>query len=51
MLSEERAVSLAKEMATYHAGVITWTRSVRPDEGIFGEPEVLFQHGDVPELD
>jgi hypothetical protein len=51
MQSEARAVAQAREMATYHAGVIAWTRSVRPDEGVFGEPEVLFRHGEVPEMD
>jgi len=45
MQSEERAMAQAREMATYRAGVITWTRSVRPDEGVFGEPEMLFRHG------
>ena len=50
-MSEDRAVALAREIATYHAGVVTWTRSVKPDEGEFGEPNVLFRRGEVPEMD
>ena len=44
-------MALAGEMATYHARVITWTRSVKPDECEFGEPNMLFSHGEVPEMD
>lgn len=51
MMDERRAIQTAKEMSYRHAGVITWKRSVRPDKGEFGEPEVLFQAGEVPEMD
>jgi hypothetical protein len=51
MQSEDRAVSTARLMAMRHEGVIAWSRSARPDTGDFGEPKVLFQHGEVPELD
>ena len=44
-------MALAREIATYHAGVVTWTRSVKPDECEFGQPNVLFRHGEVPEMD
>ncbi|MEQ1770956.1 MAG: hypothetical protein ABL879_14070 [Devosia sp.] len=51
MQSEERAVREAKLMATRYAGVIAWSRPAKPDEGIFGEPTVLFQSGVVPDMD
>lgn len=51
MPDERRAIQTAKEMATRHPGVITWSRDAKPDQGEYGEPVVLFQHGDVPELD
>lgn len=51
MPDEDRAVRVAKDLATRHPGVITWSRSARPDVGDYGEPVVLFQHGDVPDLD
>lgn len=51
MPDERRAIQTAKEMATRHPGVIAWSRDVKPDQGEFGEPVVLFQHGEVPELD
>lgn len=51
MPTEERAIRAAKVIAGDHAGVIAWSRSARPDTGDFGEPRVLFQHGEIPQLD
>jgi hypothetical protein len=51
MPSEHAAVSRAKLMSRSYAGVIAWKRPARPDEGEFGEPEVLFQSGDVPDME
>ena len=51
MPSEDRAIRAARLSAGDHAGVIAWSRSARPDVGDFGEPKILFQHGDVPQLD
>lgn len=51
MVSEDRAIGAARLLSTHHIGVIAWSRSARPDTGEFGEPRVLFQHGEVPELD
>lgn len=51
MPDERRAVAAAKLAAATHSAAIAWKRSVRPDRGEFGEPEILFQHGPVPDLD
>lgn len=51
MPSEHAAISRAKLMSRAYAGVIAWKRPARPDEGEFGEPEVLWQHGDVPDME
>lgn len=51
MPDERRAISTAREMARRHAGVITWRREANPSVGDFGPPEILFQDGDVPEMD
>lgn len=51
MPDERRAISTAREMARRHAGVITWRREANPALGEFGPPEILFQDGDVPDLD
>lgn len=51
MPSEHAAIARAKLMSKSYAGVIAWKRPARPDEGEFGEPEVLWQHGDVPGLE
>ena len=51
MPDERRAVARAREMAHRHAGVITWSRTANPAIGEYGPSEVLFQAGDVPDLD
>jgi len=51
MPDEARAVRLARELATYHVGLIAGVRNVMPDLGEFSEPTVLFQHGDIPGMD
>lgn len=51
MPSEHAAISRAKLMSRSYAGVITWKRPAKPDEGEFGDPEVLWQHGDVPTME
>lgn len=49
--SEARAISYAKGLTGSHAGVIAWSREANPDIGDYGESEVLFTQGIVPELD
>lgn len=51
MQDEATAIRTAKEMARRHVGVITWTRTADLINGEFGEPVILFQNGDVPELE
>jgi hypothetical protein len=45
------AIRSAKDLARRHAGVIAWSRSADLVNGEFGEPEVLFQHGDIPDIE
>jgi hypothetical protein len=49
--SEHSAVQRAKLMSRSYAGVIAWKRPADPDRGDFGEPEILFSAGDVPDLE
>jgi hypothetical protein len=51
MRDEASAVQTAREMARRHVGVITWTRAADLVNGVFGDPVVLFQNGDVPDLE
>jgi hypothetical protein len=51
MPDERRAVNAAREMAQRHAGVITWRREANPSIGEYGPAEILYQAGDVPDLD
>jgi len=49
--SEERAIRTAQALASKHAGVIAWSREANPALGEYGEPETLFQAGEVPEME
>lgn len=49
--SEERAVRTAKALATQHAGVIAWSREASPSLGEYSEPVMLFQAGDMPDME
>ncbi|MDB5531388.1 MAG: hypothetical protein JWR51_4491 [Devosia sp.] len=51
MRDEGTAIRTAKEMARRHVGVIAWSRSADLLLGEFGPPVVLYQDGDVPDLD
>ena len=51
MRDEGTAIRTAKELARRHVGVITWSRSADLILGEFGPPVVLYQDGDVPDLD
>lgn len=49
--SAERAIRLAEALVNKHDGVIAWSRTADPDIGEYGEPEVLFQSGEVGDLE
>ncbi|RYE07403.1 MAG: hypothetical protein EOP22_18025 [Hyphomicrobiales bacterium] len=51
MQDERRAVATARLMALNHAGVITWMREANLARGEYGPAEVLYQAGEVPDLD
>lgn len=51
MPSEHSAVIRAKLVSRSYAGVVAWKRPARPDDGEFGELEVLWQHGDLPDME
>ncbi|TPK44736.1 hypothetical protein FJ492_10730 [Mesorhizobium sp. B2-5-4] len=49
--SEERAIRMAKGLASKHIGVIAWSRDADPALGDYGPPTTLFVSGDVPEME
>lgn len=51
--SEDRAKMDARRMAGLgsYQGVIAWSRTADLVNGVFGDPVVLFQHGDIPDLE
>ena len=49
--TEERAKREARTIADKYAGVVTWSREADPMIGEYGPPVVLFQQGEIPELD
>jgi len=51
MQTEERATYMAKILALKHKSVIAWSRPADPTRGEFGEATVLFQQGELPEME
>lgn len=51
MDSEERAKRDGRQLADKHAGVVAWSREAEPNVGEYGPPVVLFQAGEIPDLD
>ncbi|OLP56843.1 hypothetical protein BJF92_12285 [Rhizobium rhizosphaerae] len=49
--TEERAKREARAIADKHTGVVAWSREADPTLGEYGPPIVLFQSGEVPELE
>lgn len=53
MQSEERAAREARLWAGtgQYAGTLAWSRSADLTNGVFGDPEVLFKWGALPEME
>jgi len=51
MPDERRAIATARELARRHVGVIAWSREANVAIGEYGPPEILYQDGEVPDLD
>lgn len=51
MPTEDRAIYEAKLIAAKHSGVIAWKREANSYLSEYGPPTVLFQEGDIPDLD
>ena len=49
--TEGRAVRDAKLLVASHASVVAWSRDADPVLGDYGPPVVLFQHGEIPDLE
>ena len=49
--SSERAIGIAQGLVDKHAGVIAWARTAAPDLGEYGEPDILFQAGEIGYLE
>jgi len=49
--TEARAVREAKLLAGSHAGVVAWSRDADPALGEYGPPTILFQAGELPDME
>ncbi|MEP0332161.1 MAG: hypothetical protein ABJM26_04860 [Anderseniella sp.] len=47
----EKTIRIAHGLAQKHAGVIAWSRAAVPDLGEYGDHEILFQAGEIVDLD
>ncbi len=45
------ATQMARYLAAKCAGVLAWVRDAQHEVGGYGPPTILFQSGDVPELE
>ena len=51
MDTEEKAKREARMIADKHAAVVAWSREADPNIGEYGPPVVLFQAGEIPDLE
>ncbi|PSH67922.1 hypothetical protein CU102_15225 [Phyllobacterium brassicacearum] len=49
--TEDDAIRMARTLARRCAGVLAWSRETNPDNGTYGPPTILFQSGDVPDME
>jgi len=49
--SEDKAKRNGQAIAHLHTGVIAWSRTADLVNGEFGDPEIIFQHGTIPDMD
>ncbi|MBA8840919.1 hypothetical protein [Ochrobactrum sp. RH2CCR150] len=49
--TEGRALRAAQSLEGKHVGVVAWSREAHPDVGEYGPPAVLFQCGDIPDME
>jgi hypothetical protein len=49
--TEERATREAMLLATQYPAVVAWSREADPAIGEYGPPVVLFQQGEIPDLE
>lgn len=49
--TEDRAKREGRLIADQHVGVVAWSREADPAIGEYGPPVVIFQSGEVPELE
>ena len=49
--TSEKAIRVAQGLANKHAGVIAWARTAIPDLGEYGDPEILYQAGEIGDMD
>ncbi|MGC0054502.1 hypothetical protein ACNSPG_15815 [Brucella pituitosa] len=49
--TEGRAMKSALALEGKHAGVVAWSREADPDIGEYGPPAIIFQYGEIPDME
>lgn len=49
--NEDQAKRAAELLVGKHTGIVAWSRKADLDLGEYGDPHVIFRHGDVPEME
>lgn len=49
--TEGRALRTAQALEGKHVGVVAWSREADPDIGEYGPPAIIYQFGDIPDME
>ncbi|MCV9910150.1 hypothetical protein OIV19_21380 [Brucella sp. HL-2] len=49
--TEGRALRTAQALEGKHIGIVAWSREADPDIGEYGPPAIIFQYGDIPDME
>ncbi|TCQ82625.1 hypothetical protein EDF68_1011017 [Ochrobactrum sp. BH3] len=49
--TEGRALRTAQALEGKHTGIVAWSREAHPDIGEYGPPAIIFQYGDIPDME
>ncbi len=49
--TEGRAMKAATSLEGKHSGIVAWSREADPDIGEYGPPAIIFQFGEIPDME
>ncbi|MFC7067491.1 hypothetical protein [Brucella rhizosphaerae] len=49
--TEGRALRTARSLEGKHTGIVAWSREADPDIGEYGPPAIIYQYGEIPDME